>query len=65
MASVFTKHITSIKSIIQEYWVTKTKDEIKYQKFPFPVDTSFKNTLFMDTPLIGEELKQIERSHGG
>ena len=29
------------------------------------MDTSFENTLFMDTPIIGEEMKQIEKSHGG
>ena len=29
------------------------------------MDASFENKLFAVTPLIGEELKQIERSHGG
>ena len=29
------------------------------------MDTSFEKTLFMDTPLVGEELKQIDKSHGG
>ena len=31
-----TYHITKI--IIQEYWGTKKKDEVKYQKSPFQVD---------------------------
>ena len=53
-----------MKNIIQEYWEEK-KDEVKFQKSPFPVDTSFKNTLFVAKPLIGEELKLIEKSHGG
>ena len=29
------------------------------------MDTSVENTLFIATPLIGEEMKQIEKSHGG
>ena len=28
-----------IKNIIQEYWQTNTKEEIKSQKSPFPIDT--------------------------
>ena len=39
--------------------------KLNFSKSPFPVDTSFEHTLFMATPLIGEELKQIEKSHGG
>ena len=35
------------------------------QQSSSPVDTSFENTLFVDTPLIGEELKKIDKSHGG
>ena len=54
-----------MKHIIQEYWVTKTKYEIKLQQSPFQVDTSFENTIFMATTLIVEELKQIEKSHEG
>ena len=48
-------------------WVLsiKKQDEITLQQSPFPVNTSFENTLFVDTPLIGEELKQIYKSHGG
>ena len=53
-----------MKNIIQEYWRTKTKYEVKFQKSKFPVDTSLKNTLFMAKTLIVEELKQIEKSHG-
>ena len=56
-------HIT--KKIIQEYWVTNKKDNVKFQQSPFPVDASFEKTLFVTTTLIGEELKQIEESHGG
>ena len=44
--------------------VTKTRYEVKYQQSPFPVDTSFENTLLVDTTLIGEDMKQIENSHG-
>ena len=29
------------------------------------MDTSFENTLFVATPLIGEELKRINKSHVG
>ena len=53
-----------MKSIIQEYWINKTKDEVKFQKAPFPVDKSFEKTLLMATPLIGKELKNIYKSHG-
>ena len=58
-----TDHI--IKNIIQEYWVTKTKYEVKLQKSPFPVDASFEHTLFVGTLIIGEELKEIDKSHVG
>ena len=54
-----------MKNIIQEYWGTKTKDEVKFQQSPFPIDTSFEQTLFVATPLIVSELKQIDKSHGG
>ena len=42
-----------MKNIIQEYWEKKTKDEVKLQQLPLPVDTSFENKLFMDTNIIG------------
>ena len=42
----------------------KYKDEVKFQQSLFPVDTSFKNTLFVDTIIIGENLKKIDKSHG-
>ena len=29
-----------IKNIIQEYWRTKTKDEVKFHNSPLPLDTS-------------------------
>ena len=45
-----TYHI--MKNIIQGYWGTKTKYEVKFQKSPFPVDTSFEKTLFVATYLI-------------
>ena len=54
-----------MKNIIKEYWGTKTKDQTNYYKLPFTVDASFEKTLFMDTPLIGEYLKQIDKSHRG
>ena len=47
-----------MKNIIQKYRATKTIDEVKLHQPLFPVDTSFVNTLFMDTPYI-------EKSHGG
>ena len=50
-----------MKYTIQEYWETKTKDEVKFQQSQFPVDTYFRNILFVATPLIGEYLKQIEK----
>ena len=53
-----TDHI--MKNIIQEYWGTKTKDKVKFQQSPFPVYTYFEHTLFIDTPIIVEELKKIE-----
>ena len=49
-----TYHI--IKNIIQGYWTTN-KNDVRFQKSPLPVDTSFENTLFMATTLTGEELK--------
>ena len=45
-----------MKNIIQKYWVTKTKDDVKFQKSPFPVDRYFEKVLFIVTPPIGEEL---------
>ena len=54
-----------MKNIIQEYWRTKTKDEVKFQKSPFLLDKSFENKLFMDTPpIIGENMKN-EKPRGG
>ena len=53
-----------MKNIIQQYWGIKTKYEVKFQKSPFPTDTSFEKTLFMATPLIVAKLKKIEKSHG-
>ena len=41
-----------VKNIIQEYWVTKTKYEVKFQKSLFTVDTYFENTLFVAIPII-------------
>ena len=38
---------------------------MKFHKSTLPVDTSFGNTLFMATPIIGEGLKKIDKSHGG
>ena len=58
-----TDHI--IKNAIQGYWGTKTEYKVKFQNPPLTVDTSFENILFMETPLIGEDMKQIEKSHGG
>ena len=33
-----------IKNTIQEYWVTKTKDDANFQQSPFPLDNSFEHT---------------------
>ena len=49
-----------IKKIIQEYWVTKTKDEVKFQKSHLPVDPSPEKKIFMATHIIGEGLKNLE-----
>ena len=46
-------------NIIQKYWGTKRKDEVKFQKLPFPVDICFENKIFMAKPFTGEELKKI------
>ena len=35
----------------------KDKYDVNFQKLPSPVDRSFENIVFMDTPLNGEELK--------
>ena len=43
----------------------KKRDEVKFQQSQFPINTYYDHTLFMATPLIGEELKQIEKLHGG
>ena len=45
-----TDHI--MKSFIQEYWGTRTKDELKFHKSTFPVDKYFEKTLFMAIPII-------------
>ena len=42
----------------------KAKDEVKFKQYPLPTDTSFEQTLLMATPIIGSELKQMEKSHG-
>ena len=49
-----TDHI--MKILLNNIGEQKTKDEVKFHKSPFPVDISFENILFVDTPLIGEEL---------
>ena len=54
-----------MKNTIQEYWGTKTKDEVKFQLSLFTVDNFFDHTLFVATPIIGEELKIIENYHVG
>ena len=54
-----------MKINIQEYWGTKTKDEIKFQQSPFLLDTSFEIKLFMATTLIEPELEKPDKSHGG
>ena len=41
------------------------KDEVKFQQSPFTIDTSFEHNLFMTKPIIGEDMKQIDKSHGG
>ena len=58
-----TYHI--INNTIQEYWGTNTKEEMKFQKLPFPIDASYDTDIFMDTPLIGEDFKRFEQTHGG
>ena len=58
-----TYHI--MNNIIQEYWGTKTKEEVKYQHYSLPTDTSFEQTLFVDIPLIVSEMNKIGKKHGG
>ena len=41
-----------MKNIIQSYWGTKTKDEIKCHQLQFLVDLQFEYILFMATPII-------------
>ena len=48
-----------MKIFVQEYWGTKTKDRVKFHKSPFLLDELFENKLFIDTPIIGEELKKL------
>ena len=48
---------------IQGYIRTKTRDEVKFQQPTFPVDKLFENKLFIATPIIGEEPKQIGKLH--
>ena len=43
-----------IDNIIQIYWGTNKKDEVKFQKSLFPLYTSLEKELFMTTPLIVE-----------
>ena len=40
------------------------KDGVQFNQLSFPIDTSFEQTIFVDTPLIGSKLNQIEKSHG-
>ena len=54
-----------MKNIIQSYWGKNTKYEVKFYQSPFPVGAPFENKLFMATHIIGEEMKQIYKSHGG
>ena len=49
-----------MKNIIQEYL---GKKEVKSQQSPFTVDTSFENTLFMATPIIGEDMIVFDKSY--
>ena len=64
--SQFTKNQAPLtKNIIQYYWVTKTKEDIKIQKSIFPTDTLFENGPFIVTPLIGDEFKQLESKNLG
>ena len=54
-----------MKNIVQEYWGGEQKIKLNFGKSPFPTYTFFEKTLFVDTHLIREDLKQIEKSHGG
>ena len=56
-SSEFTRHI--IKTIIHEYWVTKTKEEVNFHKLAFPVYTQLEKEIFVTPPLIGDEFKEI------
>ena len=50
----------TINNTIQEYWVKNTKYEVKFQTSPFSLEKSFEKLFFTTTPLIGEELRQLE-----
>ena len=52
-----------MKIVIQEYRGKKTKKWVKFKQSTFPVDTPFEHTLFVDSPLIGEELRKTNKSH--
>ena len=54
-----------MKNIIQEYWGAKKKYEVKFQQSTFTVDTYLEHALFKAKPLIVEQMKKIEKSHGG
>ena len=54
-----------MKNIIQEYWGTKTKDKVKLYQSTFLRYNSFEQTLFMGTPVIGADMKQIETPNEG
>ena len=43
----------------------KKKMKLHLSNPHFQIDTSFEHTLFMATPLIGEEMKQIDKLNGG
>ena len=64
MESVLTRQIMSSKASFRNIG-KKDKYEVRFQKSTFLVDTSFEKTLFMATPIIVEEMTQIENSHGG
>ena len=48
-------HLIKVLSRIEVHRALRqTKEEEKFQKLHFPVDTSFEKELFVATPLIGE-----------
>ena len=54
MLSALIKNITSLILSLKNIGKKKTKEEVKFQKSPLTVDTSFEKYIFVVTPIIGD-----------